>query len=67
MDLFGKLKEMTILLIDDDEWIRDPLTLFFEGEGYCVCPSCGERATHELGTPCFSHRCPNCGATMTRE
>ena len=33
MDLFGKLKEMTILLIDDDEWIRDSLTLFFEGEG----------------------------------
>ena len=33
MDLSGKLKEMTILLIDDDEWIRDSLTLFFEGEG----------------------------------
>ena len=24
---------MKILLIDDDEWIRDSLTLFFEGEG----------------------------------
>jgi len=33
MDLFSKLKEMKILLIDDDEWIRDSLTLFFEGEG----------------------------------
>lgn len=33
MDLFAKLKEMNILLIDDDEWIRDALKLFFESEG----------------------------------
>ncbi|MBC8359337.1 MAG: response regulator [Desulfobacteraceae bacterium] len=33
MDLFTKLKEMKILLIDDDEWIRDSLSLFFENEG----------------------------------
>ena len=33
MDLFSKLKEMRILLIDDDEWIRDSLSLFFESEG----------------------------------
>lgn len=33
MDLFSKLKEMRILLIDDDEWIRDSMCLFFEGEG----------------------------------
>jgi len=33
MDLFQKLNEMKILLIDDDEWIRDSLTLFFESEG----------------------------------
>ena len=33
MDLFNKLKEMQILLIDDDEWIRDSLSLFFESEG----------------------------------
>ncbi len=32
MDLFKKLKKMKILLIDDDEWIRDSLTLFFESE-----------------------------------
>ena len=32
MDLFDKLKNMKILLIDDDEWIRDSLTLFFESE-----------------------------------
>lgn len=32
-DLFKKLKEMKILLIDDDEWIRDSLGLFFENEG----------------------------------
>ena len=33
MDLFSKLKEMKILLIDDDKWIRDSLSLFFEYEG----------------------------------
>ena len=33
MDLFTKLKSMEILLIDDDEWIRDSLRLFFESEG----------------------------------
>ncbi len=33
MDLFTKLKKMRILLIDDDEWIRDSMTLFFESWG----------------------------------
>jgi len=33
MDLFGKIREMKILLIDDDEWIRDSLSIFFEAEG----------------------------------
>ena len=33
MDLFSKLKEMKVMLIDDDRWIRDSLTSFFEGEG----------------------------------
>lgn len=36
LDLFKKLKEMKILLIDDDEWIRDSLSLFFENEGCCI-------------------------------
>ena len=30
MDLFGKLKGMKILLVDDDEWIRDSLSMYFE-------------------------------------
>jgi DNA-binding NtrC family response regulator len=33
LDLFGELKKKRMLLIDDDEWIRDSLSLFFEGEG----------------------------------
>ncbi len=36
MSLLGKLKEMSILLIDDDEWIRDALNLFFEANGCCL-------------------------------
>ena len=33
MDLFNKLRSMAILLIDDDEWIRDSLCIFFESDG----------------------------------
>lgn len=33
MGLFGKLRDMKILLVDDDEWIRDSLSVFFEAEG----------------------------------
>lgn len=33
MDFFSKLRNMTILIIDDDEWIRDSLRIFFEAEG----------------------------------
>ena len=33
MDVFSKIREMEILLIDDDEWIRDSLCIFFEAEG----------------------------------
>lgn len=33
MDLFGKIKHMKTLLVDDDKWIRDSMTLFFEAEG----------------------------------
>jgi len=33
MDIFNRIKNMKILLVDDDEWIRDSLGLFFEAEG----------------------------------
>lgn len=33
MDVFRALRPMKTLLIDDDEWIRDSMSLFFEGEG----------------------------------
>lgn len=33
MDLFSKLRNKKILLVDDDEWIRDSLTLYFCSEG----------------------------------
>ena len=33
MDLFKKLRKMKVLLIDDDEWIRDSLSVYFESEG----------------------------------
>ena len=34
MDIFDRIKNMKILLVDDDEWIRDSLSLFFEA-GEC--------------------------------
>lgn len=33
MDIYNKLKEMKILIIDDDKWIRSSLSLLFESEG----------------------------------
>jgi DNA-binding NtrC family response regulator len=36
MDIFSKLRDMKILLIDDDEWIRDSLRIFFEAEGCMI-------------------------------
>ena len=35
--------------------------------GYCVCPHCGEKVVHEAGVPCYSNKCPKCGAAMVRE
>jgi hypothetical protein len=34
--------------------------------GDCVCPSCGARAPHQRGTPCYNMSCPKCGAKMIR-
>jgi len=34
--------------------------------GICVCPSCGERASHQQGAPCYSINCPKCGTKMMR-
>lgn len=33
MNVFRRLRKIKILLIDGDEWIRDSLSLLFEGEG----------------------------------
>ena len=33
MNIFSTLQNMKILLVDDDEWIRDSLCLLFEAEG----------------------------------
>jgi len=35
--------------------------------GYCVCPNCGEKAGHQLETPCYEQKCPKCGTAMTRD
>lgn len=36
-------------------------------QGFCVCPSCGEKTPHETGLPCTSKKCPKCGTTMIRD
>jgi len=35
--------------------------------GKCVCPQCGEKVSHQLGTPCYNVKCPRCGSAMIRE
>ena len=53
MNLFGTLKTMKMLLIDDDELIRDSLMLFFEGEG-CRLVAC---ETAEEGLQALEGQC----------
>jgi len=35
--------------------------------GTCICPSCGEKVPHQLGTPCYALSCSKCGTKMVRE
>ena len=51
MDLFERLRKTRILLIDDDKWIRDSLTMYFEGEG-CIITAC---ETAEEGLENLNH------------
>jgi len=34
--------------------------------GYCVCPACGHREPHVVGSPCYAKKCPKCGTPLTR-
>jgi len=34
--------------------------------GECLCPNCGYREPHQRGVPCYTRKCPKCGALMTR-
>jgi predicted RNA-binding Zn-ribbon protein involved in translation (DUF1610 family) len=34
--------------------------------GECVCPNCGARTIHRVGTPCYNLICPKCGKKMAR-
>ncbi|MDP8234734.1 MAG: hypothetical protein P9M06_08090 [Candidatus Saelkia tenebricola] len=34
--------------------------------GNCVCPSCGNKMSHQVGVPCYSVNCSKCGAKMVR-
>lgn len=36
-------------------------------QGYCICPSCGEKLKHMPGVPCTDRQCPKCGQRMVRE
>ncbi|SCZ81855.1 hypothetical protein [Acidaminobacter hydrogenoformans] len=36
-------------------------------QGYCVCPKCGAKVEHERAEPCYTKKCPSCGAIMVRE
>ncbi len=34
--------------------------------GSCVCPNCGAKVPHQVGTPCYNLSCPQCGTKMVR-
>lgn len=35
--------------------------------GYCVCPECGYKKSHQRGTPCSGLKCPNCHIPLQRK
>jgi hypothetical protein len=35
--------------------------------GFCLCPKCGYRTSHQPGAPCLDERCPTCGVALVRE
>ncbi len=35
--------------------------------GYCICPKCGYKKPHQLGTPCYLEVCPKCECKLVRE
>lgn len=35
--------------------------------GYCICPQCGHKSPHQVGSRCNEQTCPECGTRMTRE
>jgi cation diffusion facilitator family transporter len=35
--------------------------------GYCVCPKCGYKTSHQRGAPCSSLKCPNCHISLQRK
>lgn len=53
LNLFSKIRSMKLMLIDDDEWVRDSLQLFFESEGCQIVAL--ETAEEGLG---FAERYP---------
>jgi len=54
MNLFAKLKKLKIILIDDDEWIRDSMRIFFEYEGCnLVTRETAEEALEEMNKQKF--------------
>ncbi len=34
--------------------------------GFCICPKCGAKVTHQIGLPCTSVSCSQCGTKMVR-
>ena len=34
--------------------------------GNCICPNCHLSIQHTAGTPCYTMKCPKCGANMIR-
>jgi hypothetical protein len=35
--------------------------------GCCVCPACGAEFPHQIGMPCSSLTCPNCGGRLVKK
>lgn len=77
----GRRQMATLQALDGvDQFGKPRVTNFSQGRGRnqgdkpgsgpggnCICPDCGAKIAHTVGTPCNEVKCPKCDVLMTKE
>ncbi len=79
----GKIKcpvcdSENVILLQHDQEVRPGESGFTQGfgrqrrrgrgpQGFCICPKCDYKVSHQAGVPCNSLLCPHCDIRMIKE